>query len=231
MQLIDVIDAARGLLNETLASSRTFPDNTSSFWTDSLMITYHNLVQQELQNDIISVHEDYFVTQTNISIVANTAEYNLPSGTIKVRRVEDITNSSVSVEIPPTSLNQRGVYNVLRTNVSAGGGSGYYIRGSQIIFENTPTVTNASAVRLHIIRAIPDVSAATNSSELPVEHHRALVWGIYRLCLIQQQSSPESLAIATSEYEKQRKDIRAQVENRQVQRPRNVRRTYEKGYL
>lgn len=227
MQLIEVIDAARGLLNETLDSTRTFPDNTSSFWTDSLLITYHNLVQQELQNDIISVHEDYFVTQTNISVVANTAEYNLPSGTIKVRRVENIENSSAPVEIPPTSLNQRG----MNTTLSAGGGGGYYLRGTQIIFEDTPTVTNASAIRIHIVRGIPDVSAATNSSELPVEHHGGLVWGIYKYCLIQQQSSPESLALAEREYEKRRREIKAQVENRQVQRPRSVRRTYERGYL
>jgi hypothetical protein len=225
MTLIEVIDAARSLLNEPLASSRTFPDNTSSFWTDAILTTYHNLIQQEVQQELIQTFEDLFVTQTTLNVVAGTAEYSLPTNHIKLRRVEDVRASEPS-EILPVRLNHRERDDV-RVTITAGG-NGYYLRGSQIVLTDTPTYTNASAIRLHYIHRLADVTTGTASSELPAETHRALVWGIVKLALFQQQTDN---TLANAEYQNHLNKLRQQAENRQIQRPRSVVKTVERGFL
>lgn len=227
MTLIQAIDRARIIINEPLASARTFPDNTSGFWTDAILADFHNLAQEEIQQEIIQAHEDFFLTQTSINIINGTAEYALPADFIKLRRVEDVRQGNANpVEIQPIRFNEKGQGRSVFVNSAAQYGGGYYIRDSRIVFDLTPTYTQNSAVLLHYIKRLPDVTASTNSSELPVEHHRAIVYGIVRLALWAQQSDTNK---ADSEYERQMSRIKSQVENRQSQRPRTVSRSSNKN--
>jgi len=89
--LIETIDAARALLNEPLSADRSFPDNTSSFYTDSQLIDYFNIIQQDVSTEIMQTFEDYFLTQTNLTISGGVSDYDLPSRFVKVRRVEDFS--------------------------------------------------------------------------------------------------------------------------------------------
>jgi hypothetical protein len=54
---------------------------------------------------------------------------------------------------------------------------------------------------------------------------------MYWMALVQQQSSPDAIAVASNEYKKKRKEMKEFAEKRQIQRPRKVVRTYERGYL
>lgn len=223
MTLVDVIDNARSLCNEPLTIGRSFPDNTSSFWTDSILIQYFNQVQQEVQNEIIQTFEDYFLTQTNLTIVNGTAQYALPTGFIKVRRVEDIRNPTDPVEILPTGINERGTKGPLVRNTSSTyWPGGYYLKGSYIVFTDTPTFSDTSAITLYYLKSLTDLSAASSVSDIPVEHHPVLVWGLVKNMLFQQQSDT---AKADTEYEKKLQRLRSYCEDRQVQRPRRVHRT------
>lgn len=223
MTLLEVIDAARILLNEPLSSGRTFPDNTSSFWTDSQLTTFHNLIQQELQQTIVQADEDYFVTQSFLSIVAGTAEYALPTNTIKVVRVEDNRDVQSPQELQPVTINNRGLMYPpsFFMNSQATWNGGYYLRGQQIVLTDTPNYTNASAIRLHFVRRLADVSNGSDTSELPGEHHRALVWGVVKYALFQEQAEAAYVQ-ASGEYEKMVTRIQKEVEARQIQRPRRV---------
>ena len=221
MTLLDVVDAARALLNEPLNSARTFPDNTSSFWTDGQLTTYHNLVQQEVQQTIIQADEDFFVTQTFLGISSNQSDYSLPSTFIKMRLVEDARNSSAPIEIYPVAMNQRGMLapGSFRQNSSDYRGGAYYLRGAQIVLTDTPTFTNASAIRLNYIYRLTDITASSATSEIPAEHHRLLVWGVVRLALFQQQADT---SLADREFEKHMSRLRQEIESRQTQRARRV---------
>lgn len=220
MTLIEVIDAARILAGEPLDSSRTFPDNTSSFWKDSELMTYFNMTQHDVANEIIQSFEDFFVTQTTLSIVSGCADYTLPARFIKARRVEDFRNSTNPSEVYPVTMNDTGARSTYAFN---GSGSflpgGYYIRGNQIVLTETPTFTNASAIRMYYVRALADVTAASDSSEIPVEHHRVLVWGIVRMMRYQEEADTGH---AHGEYEKSLVKLKQQCEDRQIQRPRMV---------
>jgi hypothetical protein len=226
MTLIEVIDGARSLANEELDSSRTFPDNTSTFWKDSTLITYFNMVQNEISNEIIQTFEDYFVTQTTLSITSGCADYTLPARFMKVRRVEDFRTDD-PVEIFPSTINERNTDWSYHTRTS---GSywigGYYIRGNQIVLHDTPTFTNSSAVRMFYVRALADVTAGSDSSDIPAEHHRILVWGVYKHMLVQQQADT---SIASGEYDKLLTRLKGYCESRQIQRPRSVKSRATRG--
>jgi len=219
MTLIQVIDAARALCNEPLDSTRMFPDNTSGFWTDSNLIIFTNLVQQDIALEIVQTFEDYFVTQTFLNITSGCASYTLPAGFQKMRRVEDVRTQEPT-EIFPVGLNERPWKNPLVINASATyWDGGYYFKGNQIVFTDTPTVSNASAIQLYFVKTLSDISNASDTSDLPGEHHRLLVWGLARYMLFQQQSDT---ARADLEYDKMMQKLKMQVEDRQVQRTRKV---------
>src|SRR3990167_10752658 len=137
MTLVEVIDAARNILNEQVQISltaRSFPDNTSSFFRDADLVTFHNLIAREVQGELITVHEDYFLTQTALNVVNGCATYALPSNFLKMRRVEDVRTSD-SVEITPITLNDkdRRYGNIFSSNSLFQ--NSYYIQGDTLILD------------------------------------------------------------------------------------------------
>lgn len=224
MTLIETIDAARLLVNEPLDSSRTFPDNTSTFWKDSELITYFNMVQNDVSVEIMQTFEDYFLTHSDLAITSGCANYTLPTRFVKARRLED-RRSSYPTEIYPVTINERvaGYPEITNDGMNNRVVGGYFLAGNNIMFHDTPTFTNASAIRLYYVRALADVTAATATSEIPPEHHRLLVWGIVKYCLFQQQSDTSK---ADVEYDKMMAKLKGQCENRQIQRPRAVKSNY-----
>lgn len=220
MTLIEVINAARSILNEPLDPARSFPDNTSSFWTDGTLTTYHNLVQSEIQNELIGSFENFFVTQTTISMIGGVANYALPTDCIQIVRVEDLrSNPTDPIEVEPVTISSRslrvGPLSLQNTN-----DDGYYIVGTRIFFGETPTTSFASAVRLFYVQRLSDITSSTSTSEIPIEYHQLLVWGIVKYALLQQQADTTR---ADVEYEKLIAKMRKQAEDRQIQRPRRVR--------
>lgn len=228
MTLVEVIDAARALLNEPRDSSSTFPDNTSGFWSDSILTNYFNRVQEEVAAELVQVYEDFFVTQTTVSIVAGTTDYSLPSDFVKMRRLEQLSGSNDPLEIQPISMNDPGSYVGLDIFSATSPYGGYFLRGTQLVLGNTPTVSQPSGVRMFYVQRLPEIASGTSTSPIPQEFHRALVWGVVKYALHQQQSDNN---FATIEYEKHIAKIRQQAEDRQVQRSRQVKRRKHRGPL
>lgn len=230
MLMIDVIDAARAILNEPLSTARSFPDNTSGFWTDATLLSYFNLVQRDIMNDIIGVDEEYFVTQSALSIVNGTDNYAFPSGAIKIRRIEDIRQANNPVEVYPVDLNsrERAIDSLYQLPSGTNYVGGYYIRGNRIVLTDTPTFTNASAIMVYYIREIPELTTtqATGVSEIPAEFHNLLVWGIVKYSQYQQGVAD---SFAAQEYERLNARMKNQAEDRQVQRSRRVKTFFYRG--
>jgi len=220
MTLIEVIDRARALLNAPLDATRTFPDNSSGHWQDTTLANYFNLIQDEMQDEIVSLDEGYFVTSTFVSIVNGTAEYLLPSGTIKVIRLED-ARSNPPTEIEPISINSRDQYPLIAT-ASAVRGGGYYLRGNYLVLDATPNFTNASAVQLYFVRKLTDITAATGVSDLPPHLHGVIVWGVVHLAHFSRESDDST---AEKMYEKGKNRMKKTLEQRQTQKSRTVKRT------
>jgi hypothetical protein len=183
-------------------------------------MTFHNLSQQEVQQELIQTYEDFFTTQTTVSITGGTTDYSLPTNCIKVRRVEDYRDTSAPTEIKVVRMGDAGV-NGLTWNSQASFLGGYFIRGNQICFADTPTTSYPSGVRLFYVPRLADILTASDSSPIPVEFHRALVWGIVKMALISQQSDA---SVADKEYERALGRMKINAENRQIQQSRSVKR-------
>ena len=226
MQLIQVIDAARAMVNEPLEATRTFPDDTSSFFQDSTLLKFFNITQQEVANEIVQADEGYFETSTFLDVSAGTARYTLPSGTLRIKRVEDLRAGTRTLpqEIRPVSINARSEY-ISETVSATVVGGGYYLQGESIVLTETPTFTNATSIRLHYIKKVSDLTdtQGTAISEVPEQYHHILVYGIVHYMLFAQQSE-NTTALAT--YRSGLADIRKTVDKRQVQRSRTVKSLY-----
>jgi len=226
MQLIQVIDTARAMVNEPLESTRTFPDDTSSFFQDSTLLKFFNITQQEIANEIVQADEGFFETSTFLDVSAGTARYTLPSGTLKIKRVEDLRAGTKTLpqEIRPVSINARSEY--INETVSATiVGGGYYLQGNSIVLTETPTFSNDSSIRLHYIKKVSDmtITEGTGISDIPEQYHHVMVYGVVHYMLFAQQSE-NTTALAT--YRSGLADIRKTVDKRQVQRSRTVKSLY-----
>lgn len=226
MTVTETIDFARDLLNEPLDSSRTFPDDSSSFFRDSTLLGFFNREQQILQNQLIQTFENYFVTETTINIVNGTDEYSLNSSVIKIVRMEWIADSAEDpIEILPTSLNDKDHDHGFVTGITAAGDvKTYSLKGDSLIFRPIPRSTKNSAVKYFFVKKLADLSDGSSVSEIPETWHEIIGWGIYKRALIQQEGSAESLAVAVGEYNRLVQDMKQWAENRQIQRPRFVKR-------
>ena len=232
MTLIQIIDQARALAGEPLSATRSFPDNTSSYWADQTLVNYFNQVQSDLVQDIVQANEDFFTTHSDLNITDGCDTYAIPSGTLKVRRVENIRNDTNNpTEIRPVTLNNRDIASDFGPLIDAGSpanlGQGYYLRGTQLVLTETPTFTDTAAIRLWFVRQPGDICAGTSISAIPVEHHRVAVWGLLEMMQTEQQGDTKDAVIR---YERGRLNMIKQVENRQTQRPKRVRRSNRRVY-
>jgi len=225
--LIEVIDTARALINEPLESTRTFPDDTSSFFQDTTLIRFFNMTQEELMNNIVQADESYFETNTFLGISAGTARYTLPSGTVKIKRVEDVRAGLTSLPqvINPVTINRRYEH-IEETVTSVVGGGGYYLQGNSIVLTKTPSFTNASAIRVHYVKKVYSMTASDNAtiSSIPEEYHHILVYGIVKNMLFAQQSDNTTAEV---NYRSALSEMKKSIENRQVQRSRRVKIVYD----
>lgn len=224
MTVLEIIDNARDLLAEPLDATRVFPDDSSSFWRDSQLLRYFNNEQQIVSNHLVQTYEHYFVTSTSINIVNGTKEYTLPSDFKKATRLENFENSSNPTEIVPISINDIVNNGSIFDSERNGSVEAYSINGNSFIFSPRPNQSKASGVRVYYEKRLADFSSASSISEIPKEFHELLVWGTVKRALFQQESGGESYIAAAQEYNRLLKELKKQAEDRQVQRPRKVKR-------
>lgn len=226
MTTIQIVDFVRDLLNEPLDPSRTFPDNSSNFYRDATLLNYLNREQQTIANIITQADENYFVTSTVISLTNGTDEYTLHSAVIKIKRVEWISPDPLDPEeICPISFNDKDSGWSAWENASGSGQiSTYTLKDNSIIFRPVPRVSTASAVRYYFIKMLPDLSTGSSISEIPETYHEVLCWGVYKRALAQQEGAEASLAFALGQYKEQVENLRQFIEDRQLQKPRYVKR-------
>lgn len=226
MTTIEIIDYARDLLNEPLDSARSFPDNSSSFFKDSTLLGYLNREQSVVQNHLIQSFENYFVTEANITLTNGTEEYLLNSSVIKILRMEWIASDANNPsEIVPISFNEKEMYTGLNIDTTAASDiTAYTIKGNNFILRPRPQRSITNAIKYYFIKKLADITTGSAVSEIPEQWHELMAWGIYKRALIQQEGATESIAVANGEYNKYLDDLKQWAEDRQIQRPRFVKR-------
>lgn len=232
MTLIETVDYARYLLNEPLDSNRTFYDGTSSFFADSALVNYFNQAQREIQSVIVQAYENYFVTHSDINIVAGTDEYALHSQVMKIVRVEYIGDNNINSpeEIYPITFNEKEYYHNANLDVTAlGTVQAYALKDKSFVLRPRPEVTQNCAVRYYFIKVLSDLTASGAISEIPIQFHEVLGLGITVRAMIQQEGTTDSYTVINNRYREMIENIKLWAENYQVQRPRSVRRVKRWG--
>jgi len=226
MTVIEILTAARKILKDEIASG-TFPNDSSSFFTDSEMLTWLNWAQREYQNKLVQAHEQWFVTATSINIIAGSEEYDMPCASLKIVRVEDIRDTSAPVEIYPITFNEKDKYSYFEQLSGANIGSivnQYAMRGNKFVFRPRPTTSMNSAVRVYYVRRVDDLVTASDISDIPLEYHELLVWSVVENGMIKQEATAEAMATVLARRNRLVADLAITAEDRQVQRSRQVRR-------
>lgn len=222
MNLLETIDGARKVLKDKLDPSRTFPDNSSSFFEDSDMTDWYNWAQIEVQNLLIQTRENWFVTSTSITLVANQENYSLPSDCLSVTRIEDVTGGEDEpIEIRGIGLNDKDnyvkpydSYNTVVRN--------YAIHGNQILFRPIPNTGYASGIKLYYSKIVDTLTSASSCSTIPNQYHELIMWGVVENGLIKQEANAEAIATVMTRRNRLIKEMMNTGELRQVQNARRV---------
>ena len=102
--------------------------------------------------------------------------------------------------------------------------AGFAIKGNSLVLSPKPNTNATDALKLYYVKTLANITSASSIYGIPTEYHEIIVWGVVRRAMFQQQSTSESYAIANDEYRRLLAEMRKGLENRQIQRPRSVRR-------
>lgn len=112
------------------------PANQSTFSTAEILAIADEETQSLILPAIMSVREEFFVTQSNIAITANQSAYDIPTRAIGliVREVQLVNSSGSYRDIPRIEPEDvRGS--------QTGSPSAFYMKGNSIVLYPTPSTT------------------------------------------------------------------------------------------
>lgn len=155
-------------LQQLRTNVRVILDETSAAdWSDAQIDTEINWCYMEMYTAVIDVYEDYYRTVSNNSFVANTNEYALPDDFFKIRRLEAKYESGADYfKVTPYSFDQI-VRGISSTNIGSTSRPIYQLSGSYLQVLPVPTTTLANAMKLTYIKQITELSANTDTIDLP----------------------------------------------------------------
>jgi hypothetical protein len=226
MQVIEIIDFARNILKSPLDAARAFPDDSSSFFSDTILLNFLNREQNVLQNKLIQSFENWFTTSCAININSGQEAYDMPSGCMRIIRMESTEDPENPREIFPMSFNDKEKYSTVLVNgvTSVGQLNHYAIFGGKIYVRPKPKKSTTNGLTFFYVRKLDDLTSGTQVSDIPGEYHELLAWGIVKRGMIMQEANAEAIAIISNEYNRLYAEMAVNAEDRQSQRPRQVKR-------
>jgi hypothetical protein len=112
------------------------PSNQSTFSTTEILALADEETQSLILPAILSVREEFFVTQSDITITANQSSYDVPARAIGmiVREVQLVNSGGSYKDIPRIEPED------VRTS-QTGSPTAFYMKGNQIVLYPTPSST------------------------------------------------------------------------------------------
>jgi len=147
-------------------------DPNGTYFTDTLLNTWIDLAQREVQKRLVLAGESYYVKPVETLTVASQADYVLPTDFIALHRVEYIVSGTapneVVIPLKFITLNQKD-------NVSQGLGTPtvYYMKKDRIVLLQTPDSTN-KVLRIWYSPMVANIASNSDDPDVP-EHFQELV--------------------------------------------------------
>ena len=200
-------------------------DPSGDRWSRDELLELINTAQETAQVEIVEADESFFDTFTELTVTAapnDSLEFDLPSDCGKVKTVERVVSNGPPVPGDPVTFQERntlpGGAGQAYSYYGYTAGPRYYLRGQKIGIVDPRTGYTA---RLHYQKVLPALDDDSDTSEIPVEHHRVLALHAAKLAYgITETPFPQDL---DREYERKWNLMVHSVEGRRRQKPRYVR--------
>lgn len=183
----------------TLAKQRADMENTN-FVSDAEWLTYADQSYRKFYNLITTLYEDYNVTSTDITTIANTEEYTLPTGFLKTRLVEILGATTYPLTMRQWTLSEK---NRLHYSVS-GHPIRYAVYGDKLRL--IPAPKGSWTVRLWYVPTAPAITATSQAVEVYNGFDEYIVLDMAIRARMKEESSTEALERERGRMEKMLED-------------------------
>tara|TARA_Y100001938_G_C7983096_1_gene375453 strand:- start:211 stop:909 length:699 start_codon:yes stop_codon:yes gene_type:complete len=178
----------------------------STFCTDTEITGYINQGIRELHDILVTLYEDYFVTTTTYTLPASNPG-TLPANFYKAIGV-DFETGGITYRVRPYSFQERNMLQSPYTQQGKLGNLFYNIRGTQIFF--IPTNTLSGTITLHYAPMATEMEAGHSGTQLTTLIPQ-ITYGYeeYIVChaaiqMLVKEESDVSVHLAERERQKQR---------------------------
>lgn len=186
-------------------------EGSSQFIQDQELMDYCNEAIDDAEAEIHKLHEDYFLTSDNITLVSGQSDYGAPSdiyghkirGLVyvngqKIYPIRRLRFSNQFTEIASILANSSGQdYQWLLVNASAA-------IGPKVRFVPTPAESGAY-VRIWYIRNANRITANSNPLDIPEFINFIFQW--MRVRCLEKEGTEKMLALAVAALQQQRKQM------------------------
>jgi len=195
-------------------------DPNADRWERDSLLEFLNLAQESMYREIVEADESYFIAIQEYSVTPalnDSLEFDLPSDCSKVKTVERLTSGAPlpGAQVEFQNRNIGGInqsFSVLYTT-----GPVYYLRDDQIGIVGPST---SYTLRLYYIKTPTDLDDLTDTSEIPVEHHRLMALYAGKLAMGTEGESLEPSLL--QEFERMYQQFKTFLDGRKSQWPRYV---------
>lgn len=200
---------ARTLLRHLLA------EDTAAFWTDAMLNIFIQRSFLAIYTKVRQANQGHFATSANITYVAGTDLYSLPTGIGSSIIAVERRDTTPAVPVWPCDFIEKYQYET-NQGCAVAGEEHYYIVGDQIGITPTPQAALANAIRVWFIPVptLPTADGTTLSASLTDLHHEVIVLRAYMLaCARDKDLAP----IAAELYKEARELLVQDTQGRQSQ--------------
>ena len=191
-------------------------DNQGAYFTAAQVNVWLNMAQREVQKLLLQAGENWYMKPVETTMVANQADYVLPTDFMVEHRLEVVLSGTGTTEnrqaLGPITTNQQDLISIV-----AGTPTNYYIKKDRITI--SPTPSQAYILRLYYSPGVVDMASDSDSPDVPEQFMEYVAILAAFDGFIKDDRAPSNLVAKKEWYEKLLKEMsedRTQDQSRQV---------------
>ena len=191
-------------------------DNQGAYFTAAQVNVWLNMAQREVQKLLLQAGENWYMKPVETTMVANQADYVLPTDFMVEHRLEVVLSGTGTTEnrqaLGPITTNQQDLISIV-----AGTPTNYYIKKDRITI--SPTPSQAYILRLYYSPRVVDMASDSDSPDVPEQFMEYVATLAAFDGFIKDDRAPSNLVAKKEWYEKLLKEMsedRTQDQSRQV---------------
>jgi hypothetical protein len=191
-------------------------DTQGAYFTAAQVNVWLNMAQREVQKLLLQAGENWYMKPVETTMVANQADYVLPTDFMVEHRIEIVLSGSGTTEnrqaLGPITTNQQDLISIV-----AGTPTNYYIKKDRVTV--SPTPQQGYVMRLYYSPRVADMAADSDSPDVPEQFMEFVAILAAFDGFIKDDRAPTSLVAKKEWYEKLLKEMsedRTQDQSRQV---------------